>query len=485
MQPWQRCNCDSCRNGAHQLSMANLRQEQRALLAPRPPPRPVPHINLPLRPHFSQAPQTFQTNWRPLISYTTPRYPLFNNTLAPRYVSARQTMSVQPEPVRETEWQTQGDRDRGSEYTSAWLSQAPRVPPQAPQYVDGQSYFEDCTNYRAEEAALYNPYRTLSIQDSSTVHPLDILTMPCFPTVSNSAATNYGTAQATATNDDIPIMPTVQTNVDISQFEPVKREDWHRASLDFSVDDDDFAISPTSTYGPFTPSSENGFPLALRRASGDSNSDLETGGLDMFKDVGNVDLGFSSVPDLSSSIGSQFNGQLSQYGGLPFMGGSLAAPGAPAIQGSFRGIDGLPPSLPVLAPSIGKSDSGSVSHSVTKAEHHAPSESESDVGATTRDERDKYLLDMREEGFTYKEIKKMGGFTEAESTLRGRVRVLTKDRSERVRKPVWSEKDVCIDQLELPRQVHKLISNITDSPPPPRRGPRKSQPPQGRLLPLA
>ena len=59
-----------------------------------------------------------------------------------------------------------------------------------------------------------------------------------------------------------------------------------------------------------------------------------------------------------------------------------------------------------------------------------------------RERRDQYLLDRREEGYTYKDIKVMGNFSEAESTLRGRVRVLTKDRSERVRRPVWTESDV-------------------------------------------
>lgn len=454
------------------------------MLTPRPQSRPVPRINRPLFPHFPPAPQIFQPNWRPLISYTRPRYPLFTSYITPNSGYAHQAMSMPPESTSEGEWQSQGDLDRGSEYTSSWLSQVPRVPPQAQHYVDGQSYFEDCTNYRAEEAALYNPYQTHSAKNGSTVRPLD-LTLPPFPTFSTSAVNNSSTAQATALDDDIPVMPLVQTNVDITQFETVKREDWHQASLDFSTDDDDFAISPTSTYGPFTPSSENGFPVALRRQSGDSNSGLDTDGLDMFKAVGNADLDFPSIPDLSSSLGSQFDKQPSQYGGLPFFEGSLGASGAPAIQGSFRGIDGLPPSLPVLAPGIAKSDSGSLSHSATKTDVRAASESESDVGATTRDERDKFLLDMREEGFTYKEIKKMGGFTEAESTLRGRVRVLTKDRSERVRKPVWSEKDVCIHLLQPSRHAQKLISNITDSPAPPRRRPRESQSPQGYLLPLS
>jgi hypothetical protein len=45
---------------------------------------------------------------------------------------------------------------------------------------------------------------------------------------------------------------------------------------------------------------------------------------------------------------------------------------------------------------------------------------------------------------TYKEIRRKGGFIEAESTLRGRFRTLTKHRDARVRKPEWTENDVSL-----------------------------------------
>ncbi|KAK0639505.1 hypothetical protein B0T16DRAFT_463172 [Cercophora newfieldiana] len=60
----------------------------------------------------------------------------------------------------------------------------------------------------------------------------------------------------------------------------------------------------------------------------------------------------------------------------------------------------------------------------------------------TRAEADKFLVESRELGMTYKDIRAKGGFTEAESTLRGRYRTLTKSREERVRKPGWSETDI-------------------------------------------
>jgi len=57
-------------------------------------------------------------------------------------------------------------------------------------------------------------------------------------------------------------------------------------------------------------------------------------------------------------------------------------------------------------------------------------------------DRDRFLILNKLKGKTYKEIRKQGGFHEAESTLRGRFRTLTKSREERVRKPKWREGDV-------------------------------------------
>ena len=56
--------------------------------------------------------------------------------------------------------------------------------------------------------------------------------------------------------------------------------------------------------------------------------------------------------------------------------------------------------------------------------------------------RDRLLLDLRDRGVPYKDIKRLGRFTEAESTLRGRVRMLTKQKHERVRRPQWTTQDV-------------------------------------------
>ncbi|KAH6635959.1 hypothetical protein F5144DRAFT_486546 [Chaetomium tenue] len=80
------------------------------------------------------------------------------------------------------------------------------------------------------------------------------------------------------------------------------------------------------------------------------------------------------------------------------------------------------------------------------------------VKLTDRKSKDEFLVKHKQQGMTYKEIRRLGGFIEAESTLRGRYRTLTKSREERVRKPEWSEKD-----LHLLETAVRLLA-----PPPPR-----------------
>jgi len=63
---------------------------------------------------------------------------------------------------------------------------------------------------------------------------------------------------------------------------------------------------------------------------------------------------------------------------------------------------------------------------------------------THREAQDQYLIQSKLSGMSYKEIKAKGQFKEAESTLRGRFRTLTKSKDQRVRKPQWQERDVSL-----------------------------------------
>lgn len=56
--------------------------------------------------------------------------------------------------------------------------------------------------------------------------------------------------------------------------------------------------------------------------------------------------------------------------------------------------------------------------------------------------KDAFLLRCKAQGMSYRQIKELGKFDEAESTLRGRYRALTKPREARLRKPEWGEREV-------------------------------------------
>lgn len=93
-------------------------------------------------------------------------------------------------------------------------------------------------------------------------------------------------------------------------------------------------------------------------------------------------------------------------------------------------------------PSKGSSWSDSTQTSATvQATHH-------------RDAKDDFLVRSKLAGMSYKDIRRKGNFVEAESTLRGRFRTLTKNKAARVRKPEWTDNDVC------PR--HYRIRAVTD-----------------------
>lgn len=85
------------------------------------------------------------------------------------------------------------------------------------------------------------------------------------------------------------------------------------------------------------------------------------------------------------------------------------------------------------------------------------------------EENDALLVQYRRMGISYKTIKTRLNLDEAESTLRGRYRTLTKPKNERLRKPVWSEDDVRppihpvdFHKLTTPPSQIALLLNIVD-----------------------
>ena len=70
------------------------------------------------------------------------------------------------------------------------------------------------------------------------------------------------------------------------------------------------------------------------------------------------------------------------------------------------------------------------------------SRSRRDTVQVYQSRRDELLIRLRQAGLSYKDIKERGHYRDAESTLRGRFRTLTKRKEERVRKPQWHKRDV-------------------------------------------
>ncbi|KAH0034262.1 hypothetical protein KCU78_g2300, partial [Aureobasidium melanogenum] len=66
------------------------------------------------------------------------------------------------------------------------------------------------------------------------------------------------------------------------------------------------------------------------------------------------------------------------------------------------------------------------------------------ISELDRNARNEYLREARRHGLSYKEIKCRGDFTEAESTLRGRHRNLSKPKEMRVRNPQWNYSDIML-----------------------------------------
>lgn len=82
-----------------------------------------------------------------------------------------------------------------------------------------------------------------------------------------------------------------------------------------------------------------------------------------------------------------------------------------------------------------------------------------------RNKQNEFLIQSKQAGMTYRDIKREGGFKEAESTLRGRYRTLTKPKLARVRKPEWSDRDVSGYQAASLFSDRSLTSVLIDRPP--------------------
>ena len=130
----------------------------------------------------------------------------------------------------------------------------------------------------------------------------------------------------------------------------------------------------------------------------------------------------------------------------------LASTQPVATDTEFGSLDQKP------ANSLSPSFSASTNEEERSPQQSGEEQGNIEAGVHYSDERNTFLIDCKRRGLSYKDIKRVGEFKEAESTLRGRYRTLTKSKDQRVRKPKWQDKDVSYETVLCfcPREEPKL-----------------------------
>jgi hypothetical protein len=264
----------------------------------------------------------------------------------------------------------------------------------------------------------------------------------------------------------LPIPGILHQRVDQTQYQPVYDNEWVRASIDYG------APSPTSvdSTSPLTPSSETfghftqnsfrtgqhvGNPVAERYFAEDSRRRSTSA------TVAPATLRIAHQAPNPALSGSFPQGPF----GMPTANYCYQPPNPPSFNVfdaqswnhnpdmsrprymplQVMKVENTPPIFDPVAIRQQSADYSetAISDDAGSQAHSSDEEEESDEDPRAKlSETDAKLLRLRAEGLPYKEIKKIGDFKEAESTLRGRHRMLIKPTSERVRKPKWTKDDV-------------------------------------------
>ncbi|KAJ5817082.1 hypothetical protein N7447_009315 [Penicillium robsamsonii] len=142
------------------------------------------------------------------------------------------------------------------------------------------------------------------------------------------------------------------------------------------------------------------------------------------------------------------------------------APFAPTVEAPPRYDTntkfGSPDQKP--AKSLSPSFSVSTNEEGRSSQQSGEDQSGMEAGLHHNDERNTFLIDCKRRGLSYKDIKRVGGFKEAESTLRGRYRTLTKSKDQRVRKPKWQDKDIRLlcEAVSIHAETHDAYNSLTN-----------------------
>lgn len=333
------------------------------------------------------------------------------------------------------------------------------------------SFFEESFQYDGtpvdSDAGTYQQWSDLQYHNLNNFRPTSSTGTSFNSSFSSMNSSHTTDVDDTAIHkiDNSPVMPALSYHVDTSKYEHVDYEDYVMRSIDYEGSSP--SSNETESTGPPTPTSPgvgstpfrtfyNDAFLAPRRDS--FATKIESAPLQCRPDVLLNNYASLTAQPSHVPLSVIFNEAQNPSNAYMTFANHPHAHGPP-VQSALP-YQGLPPTTLSQRATL-ESSNLSTTGAEPKLEQpfldttfEEDSDTDSDHGmeleasdravdeAHHRRDRDRYLLKMREKGLSYKEIKRRGRFTEAESTLRGRVRVMTKHKSERVRKPVWTENDV-------------------------------------------
>lgn len=308
--------------------------------------------------------------------------------------------------------------------------------------AEGQSYFKDHVRHPDDVylSSSYSATTPSSRQDN-------LLHASSWPADNNNYTFAPATSQVPMKIDSSPVLPVpgvLPRNVDASKYESLSYDEWSNASVEY--DSSSLASSPYYTSSPATPLDtypEHWSDLHLSLSNpGYTDSSTFRFRPRAITDTANPagatptsfpGSGLYTMPSGLSSGHRTFDISLYGYPTYP----QLHAQGVIEPSRSPPDVDVETPSEP--DDDVDSDDDDALS-SISASQPHNYIFSDDEIDDRSR--RDDVLLKMRRENYSYREIKQRCGFKEAESTLRGRYRALTKDREERVRRPQWQSKDV-------------------------------------------
>lgn len=271
------------------------------------------------------------------------------------------------------------------------------------------------------------------------------------------------------------------SHVDRTQYAPVSDLDWARASIEYDVPSPDSVDS--SAMSPLTPATDGSESFAEHFFRSDSYANNTVAAAFTAKQQHvNVFAPHHLHPGAtSSSFTAPAQGMFynpAAFTGLVGAHGQdnvSITPAALAMASSHRFPGAHSTTVPKYLP-----EASEEADMVSMTGHGrgfalSPDFEQEDVSGTEEDpsassqsstvnhpneqrQRDEFLIRMRQQGVPYREIKRRGRFREAESTLRGRVRVLTKEPGERVRRPEWTTADV---STAAPCDRHSVLKVLT------------------------